>query len=91
MYFSLVKSDTSLFTLLSGVKTKYPQQQSLKLFNWSCFQAEGADVRVFGSNWDSANSEAVRFVQNDPGAFLVHPFDQPTRSVLEMGMGGGRC
>ena len=42
------------------------------------FQAEGAEVRIAGSNWDGANAEAVKFVENEKGAFLVHPFDQET-------------
>ena len=42
------------------------------------FQAEGAEVRISGSNWDAANNEALKLIQKDPGAFFVHPFDQET-------------
>ena len=41
-------------------------------------QAEGAEVHIHGSNWNEANEEAQKYLQNAKNAFFVHPFNQPT-------------
>lgn len=42
---------------------------------------EGADVMVGGENWNAANSEAIKFLNQDPEASFVHPYDQETTWV----------
>ena len=47
-------------------------------FNISYCQLEGADVVVTGDNWDQANAAAQCELARQPGAFMVHPFNQPS-------------
>lgn len=39
---------------------------------------EGAEVRVVGKNWNEANEAALALAADDPQAFFVHPFNQPS-------------
>lgn len=39
-------------------------------------KAEQVEVRVIGQNWNEANAEAEKFLQDNPDSFFVHPYDQ---------------
>lgn len=33
-------------------------------------------MHIVGTNWDAANKEAMKLLEQDPDAFFVHPFEQ---------------
>jgi len=61
-----------------GKKVKIFIPTSTLPFMVEKLKLEGAEVVVTGTNWNEANDAAQAELSSQPGAFMVHPFNQPS-------------